>query len=179
MNWGEVFSNIVNHSFTAVVVTGLVSYLVVKVQGNNKKQEIDYTNEAEIKTIARDLASNIVVNSNSIAVSISTYLDLMEKYFEINSPESQKGVLGNKNNKNEYIDALAEDKIKVINSSFNDLIKQIIQLQLLFRDTSEEKEHLIIKKSKEVYEITINLKEKFMEIQNDFLGSNYEDKKMK
>lgn len=140
----------------------------------NKIREIDYENEATIKNKTRDLASSIASNANSIAVSVVSYIDNINKIIQISSEESTKKVVGDQKEVLSYLMEINREKIKSINNCSYDLIENTIQLQLLFVDKKDGEEHDAIEKSENLQKLASKFKEKLIDIQSDYAGDSHE-----
>lgn len=175
LNWTELFVKIINHSFTVAVLTGLVSIIVVKMQKNNKKQEIDYLNEAEIKKEVRKLATEIVTNVNEIAVAMNTYIDMIDKSIDIINGRE----VGNKTSKQAAteINTVNKEKINQINKNSNEIATNLVRFELYFADSRYE--HDVIEKARELQHLTVEFKMALFEIQQNFTEEKFVETKRK
>ncbi|MGX7382758.1 hypothetical protein [Enterococcus aquimarinus] len=161
----ELLKAIVNHSFTVAVLTGLVSIIVVKMQKNNKKQEIDYLNEAEIKKEVRKHATAIVTSANEIAVGVNTYIDLIMKFEEIRSG-NQSDLTKSKEEALLYIENNKIEKLEQVNKNAIKIIENLVQFELYFSDSRDE--HKAVRKPNELVDLVGELKETIFNIQEEF-----------
>lgn len=157
LNWYNFFAKIGNHSLTAVILTGLVSIIVVKIQKNNKIQELNYANESETKKSIRDISAQIIRLTNDIAVDVNTYVDLVEKYL--------------KNYKVKDIEIKAKEKIDLINLNSKELIEKLVQFELFFTDSYEEHEAVICANA--LQKKTVEFKKVLEKIQLNYSSNNF------
>ncbi|MDB1693486.1 hypothetical protein PMV44_16685, partial [Enterococcus casseliflavus] len=167
-DWGKLFESIANNSLTVTVLTGLVSIIVVKMQKNNKKQEIDYLNEAEIKIDVRKLATEIVTNANEIAVGVNTYIDMLDKMIMLKN--GREIIQKDSKHANKEIAATTKNKINQINLNSSKIITSMVQFELYFVDAKHEHESVI--KVEELHQKTVDLKLLLFEIQENFNEEN-------
>ncbi len=165
----KMLESIINHSLTVAVLTGLVSIIVVKMQKNNKKQEIDYLNEAEIKKEVRVHATKIITCTNEIAVGINSYVSALEETINIINKEKEE-LIRNSQEIIDYLNGIRKDKTEKINTNSNQMIYHLIQFELYFADNKYE--HEAVKKSKELQNLTEDLKENLFKIQENISIEN-------
>lgn len=169
-----VNATVIAACFTAVsaIIGKIIELYLLR---KNKVREIDYENEATIKSKTRDLASSIVSNANSIAVSVVSYLDANDRLMEICSEDPVREVMGDRKKNIDHLMQIRREKITSINTSSYDLIENTIQLQLLFADKENGKEHLAIEKSEKLQELASSFKDILIAIQSDYGGDSHKN----
>lgn len=170
----EIWVNATVIAAAITAITAIVGKIIELVLlRKNKIREIDYENEAKIKNKTRDLASSIVSNANSIAVSVVSYIAASDSLMEICSENPLREAVGDRKENIDHLMKIRREKITSINTSSYDLVENTIQLQLLFVDKENGKEHLAIEKSEKLQELASSFKDKLNDIQSDYGGDSH------
>ena len=168
---------LLNATVIAAVVTAVVAFVSKVIEliilWRNKKKEIDYTTEAEVKKEVREHATMIVACSNEIAVGINSYIDLLGKSIEISN--GRENLTNNEENTKQVLEVGRGNKINQINENSIKIVTHLIQFQLYFSDSKYE--HEAVKKAMALQKVTVSLKEALFEIQEDFSPENFEEGK--
>lgn len=168
-----------NATVIAAIVTAIVAFVSKIIEliilWRNKKKEIDYKNEAEIKRNVREHAKEIVSSANEVAVGINTLVDMWGKSIEIAG--GRQILFQNLDKAKKKIQKTGEDNVEKINLNALKIAEHVIQYELLFADYKYE--HEAIKKANKLLELTVDFKEILFEIQDDFNEENFNTGKEK
>lgn len=168
MDWGVFLTNLINSSLIVAILTGAVSLVVVMVQKDNKKKEIDYINENEIKKQIRKYAVEIVDVSNVITSNILTYVDLIDKEMQVEN--GSWNITSDREHDLTIITNQQHKCIDDINAFSIKMIRSLTNFELLFpeyksRDLKKDNEFQSIVLTDEISDIIENLKSELVNIQ--------------
>lgn len=155
------------------ILTGLVSIIVVKMQKNNKKQEIDYLNESEIKKEVRKHATEIVTSANEISVGINKYVYMLDKTIALSG--KKEIAFQKKSTAHKTIQKTSTEKIEQINKNIIKIVEHLTQYELYFADSKFE--HKAVKQAQELLALTNEFKTILFKIQGNFDQKNFPEEK--
>ena len=159
---------LLNATVIAASVTAIVTFVSkvfeLIILWRNKKKEIEFEEELEIKKEIRNYATKIIVSANEIAVGINSFFDLIDKTVAMSS--GKKNLTKDEKSTKKELDLRREEKIAQININSTKIIEYLSQFQLYFSDLSDE--HETVKKANELQELTVDFKKAIFNIQEDF-----------